>query len=448
MTTFLAQFKKITLVILVSAMITPVHLTSFAYAQTATDTSRQQLEQELQAVENQIAELEKQISVTKGEKQTLANKIKQLKNEESRLRLQIKSTNLKINDLEKKLDTTVQAIDANKLKIIQLRTELAKLVRALQQKDDNMFLLRLFAESGLHKAFVEATNYARLSISINKLVQESKSTQLELSKKQVEFEEQQDDAEKLLALARIQQSALGGKLGEQTQLLEQTKGLETTYQNLLTDSKKHAAELKNRIYELLGVGTQITFGQAVAIAQSTSKQTGVSAAFLLAILTQESNLGKNVGTCNRPSDPPEKGWRTIMKPTRDHEPFLAITQELGRDPDVTPVSCPMKNKDGSQLGWGGGMGPAQFIPSTWIGYKDKVSALTGKSPADPWDIRDAFMAAALLLKNNGADGTRDGEWKAAMRYFSGSTNTRYRFYGDNVMALADKYKQEIADLES
>jgi membrane-bound lytic murein transglycosylase B len=108
----------------------------------------------------------------------------------------------------------------------------------------------------------------------------------------------------------------------------------------------------------------------------------------------------------------------------------------------------MKNKDGSQLGWGGGMGPAQFIPSTWIGYKDKVSALTGKSPADPWDIRDAFMAAALLLKNNGADGTRDGEWKAAMRYFSGSTNTRYRFYGDNVMALADKYKQDIADLES
>jgi membrane-bound lytic murein transglycosylase B len=418
------------------------------YAQTATTDTRQQLEQELSAIESQIAELEKQIGVTKGEKQTLANKIKQLKTEETRLRLQIKSTNIKINDLEQKLDITAQAIDANKLKISQLRIELAKLIRALQQKDDNLFLLHLFVENGLSQAFVEATNYARLSISINKLVQQSKSIQQELNTKQVEFEDQQDDAEKLLALARIQQSTLGGKLNEQTSLLEQTKGLEATYQNLLKDSKKHAAEVRTRIYELLGVGTQITFGQAVTIAQSTSKQTGVSAAFLLAILTQESNLGKNVGTCNRPGDPPEKGWRTIMKPTRDHEPFLTITQELGRDPDVTPVSCPMKNKDGSQLGWGGGMGPAQFIPSTWIGYKDKVSALTGKSPADPWDIRDAFMAAALLLKNNGADGTRDGEWKAAMRYFSGSTNTRYRFYGDNVMALADKYKQDIADLES
>jgi len=34
------------------------------------------------------------------------------------------------------------------------------------------------------------------------------------------------------------------------------------------------------------------------------------------------------------------------------------------------------------------MGPAQFIPSTWMGYKDKVAALTGKNPPNPWDIRD------------------------------------------------------------
>lgn len=409
--------------------------------------ARQQLETELQAIESQIADLEKQITVTKGEKQTLANKIKQLKGEGDRLRLQIKATNIKINDLESKLVKTSKAIDANKSKIAQLRMDLAKLLRNMQQKDDNLFLLHLFAESGITEAFTEANNYAQLSISINNLVQESKKAQKDLGNKQADYEDQQSDAEKLLSLAQIQQGALGGKLQEQNQLLEQTKGLESTYQNLLQDSKKQAAQIRSRIYELLGVGTQINFGQAVTIAQATSKQTGVSPAFLLAILTQESNLGKNVGTCNRPGDPPEKGWKVIMKPTRDQEPFITITSELGRDPDVTPVSCPMKNKDGSQLGWGGGMGPAQFIPSTWMGYKDKVSAITGKTPADPWDIRDAFMAAALLLKNNGADGTRDGEWKAAMRYFSGGTNVRYRFYGDNVMAQADKYKKDIADLE-
>lgn len=412
------------------------------------DTSvRQELEGQLQAIENQIADLEKQLTTTKGEKKTLANKIKQLKNEETRLRLEIKATNLKIANLEEKLVKTSTAIETNKSKIARLKVELSKLIRIVQQKDRDFFLLNLFVNQGISQAFVEATNYEKLSNSITNLVQESKKLQKDLNQQQIVYEDQQTDAEKLLNIAKIQQGSLGGKLQEQTQLLEETKGLEISYQTLLQDSKKQAAQIRSRIYELLGVGKQITFGQAVEIAKSTSKQTGVSPAFLLAILTQESNLGKNVGTCNRPGDPVEKSWKTIMKPTRDQEPFITITSELGRDPDVTPVSCPMKNKDGSQLGWGGGMGPAQFIPSTWIGYKDKVSAITGKTPADPWDIRDAFMGAALLLKNNGADGTRDGEWKAAMRYFSGGTNTRYRFYGDNVMAQADKYKQDIADLE-
>ncbi len=417
------NFKKFTLTLTLLG----VFFSALVYAQTDTET-RQQLETELQAIESQITELEKQLSVTNCEKNTLANKIKQLKNEESRLRLQIKATNVKINDLETKLVKTSKAIDVNRSKIAHLRIELAKLLRIMQQKDNDLFLLNILVENGLNQAFVEASNYERLSSSINDLVQESRGIQKKLGQQQVDFEDQQDDAEKLLNIAKVQQGALGGKLQEQSQLLEQTKGLETTFQNLLQDSKKHAAQIRSRIYELLGVGTQITFGQAVEIAQSTNKQTGVSAAFLLAILTQESNLGKNVGTCNRPGDPPEKGWKVIMKPTRDQEPFTTIMAELGRDPDVTPVSCPMKNKDGSQLGWGGGMGPAQFIPSTWMGYKDKVSTITGKKPADPWDIRDAFMAAALLLKNNGADGTRDGEWKAAMRYFSGGPNTRYRFY--------------------
>ncbi len=410
------------------------------------EAARLELEQQLQAIQTQITALEQQLTTTKGEKKTLANKIKQLKHEQERLRLQIKSTNIKLGDLDKKISTTVKAIETNKAKIARLKIDLSKLLRLLNQKDRELFLLKLLIDGGLNEAFAEAVSYQKLSTSIGALVQESRKTEQKLDAQQTTYEEQQDDTRELLNIAKIQQNSLVGKLDEQAKLLQATQGLETTYQNLLKDSKKQAAEIRSRIYELLGVGTQITFGQAVTIAQAADSQTGVSAAFLLAILTQESNLGKNVGTCNRPGDPPEKGWKVIMKPNRDQDPFVAITTELGRDPDITPVSCPMRKKNGSQLGWGGAMGPAQFIPSTWMGYKDKVSAITGKSPADPWDIRDAFMAAALLLKNNGADNTKDGQWKAAMRYFSGGTNTKYRFYGDNVLTLTAKYEQDIKDL--
>jgi len=34
-----------------------------------------------------------------------------------------------------------------------------------------------------------------------------------------------------------------------------------------------------------------------------------------------------------------------------------------------------------------------------------------------------------------------------MIYFSGSTNTRYRFYGDSVLAIADRYERDISYLK-
>jgi membrane-bound lytic murein transglycosylase B len=275
---------------------------------------------------------------------------------------------------------------------------------------------------------------------------QTKEIREKLEDQEAQLEDQKNDTNNLLQIKSIQQQNLIGTIGEQNTVLEVTKGKEVEYQNALSDTKKRAAEIRNRIYELFDVGKQITFGQAVEIAKWAAAPTGIRPAFLLAILTQESNLGKNVGTCNRVGDPPEKSWKVIMKPDRDQEPFKKITTELGLDPDRTPVSCPMRGKNGVQIGWGGAMGPAQFIPSTWMGYKDKVSAITGKKPADPWDIRDAFLASALKLKSGGADGTDDGEWKAAMRYFSGSTNLKYRFYGDNVIATTKQYIKDIEDL--
>ncbi len=405
------------------------------------------LEAELYKIEAQITELEGQLKTTTGQKNTLARKIQQLKQEQAKLRLQIQATKLQLQDLEKKLDTTKKAIDDNEVRARELKKQLSTLLRVLYQKNQVPLVLQLASANGLSAVATELQESSDISESIHGLLDEVEILRKKLGEEQAAYAVHADGVRELLTVTTIQQTALSGKLNEQSTLLKETQGKEATYQQLLADNKKRAAEIKSRIYELLGVGTQINFGQAVSIASWVEGQTNVPAAFLLAILTQESNLGKNVGTCNRLGDPPEKSWRVVMKPNRDQEPFLEITKALEKNPDITPVSCPMKNKDGSQLGWGGAMGPAQFIPSTWVRYDDKVVVLTGKDSADPWDIRDAFVAAALLLRDNGANTTRDGQWKAAMRYFSGSTNPKYRFYGDNVLSLTDKYKQDIKDLE-
>ena len=132
----------------------------------------------------------------------------------------------------------------------------------------------------------------------------------------------------------------------------------------------------------------------------------------------------------------EKRERT-MNPTRDLPAFIALTSALGKDPLKTQITCPMS------FGWGGAMGPADFIPSTWMLYKDRIEKITGKA-SDPWDVRDAFLAEGLFLADTGAKSQEhDGEWRAAMVYFSGSPKSGYTFYADGALAIADRIQADI-----
>jgi len=59
---------------------------------------------------------------------------------------------------------------------------------------------------------------------------------------------------------------------------------------------------------------------------------------------------------------------------------------------------------------------------------------------------DAFVAAALLLKDNdAAEGGYQAERRAALRYLAGGNwqKPAYAFYGDDVMDLAVIYQDQI-----
>ena len=150
-----------------------------------------------------------------------------------------------------------------------------------------------------------------------------------------------------------------------------------------------------------------------------------------------------------------------MHPTRDEPVFLAIADVLGFDPYTRTVSCPLY-QGGSRVGWGGAMGPSQFIPSTWAMYGGIVSTGDGfmysqsadairrinqtSGPSNPFNNQDAFIATALLMRDNGANGTYAGDRLAALRYYSGwggASNPANAFYGDQVMNRKSRLAQEI-----
>ena len=412
------------------------------------DEERARLQKELEAVEKEIAQYEKLVATTQQEKETLQRKINELKNKAGQINLQIKSTNLNLEYLNVRIDETTTSIFKTTDKINATRDNLSNLLQSFSQLNQTS-LLEILLGSGTISDFFDYSNALHsIQEKVLENIEELEELKITLNNQNQVLSSDKEENQRMLAMQMLQQQELEATKNEQASLLSVTQGNEARYQQMLAESKQRATEIKGRIYQLMGVQTQVTFGEALEIANWVSSRTGVRPAFLLAILTQESNLGQNVGTCNRPGDPPYKSYRVIMKPSRDQAPFLQVCNELGLDPETTPVSCPMY-QGGQQIGWGGAMGPAQFIPSTWMMYKDEVSKITGNYPSNPWDIRDAFVAAALYVARWGAtQQTRDAEWRAAMIYFSGSTNTRYRFYGDSVMAIADRYEKDISYLQS
>ena len=412
-------------------------------ALTSADIQAQQgaLQQQLKELQAQITTYEKQLTTIKSQKNTLANKIAQLNAERAKLTLEIQESKVQLEATDARLAELQAGIADHEKRLAALKGEMQAIIRQIAKQDRRSLVDILLAEKDFSDFFAEVNGELQLNDSLAAAISQYHVETASLDDQQRHLADQKDQQQNLFAIMQLQDQGLTDSLGQQDALLKVTKGKEANYQSALADDKKQAAQIKSRIYNLLELGKQVTFGEAVAVAQWASSQTGVRPAFLLAVLTQESNLGANVGTCNRAGDPPSKSWKVVMKPDRDQKPFLAITRSLGRPTDTTPVSCPMRDKQGNQVGWGGAMGPAQFIPSTWVGYQGRISAVTGKT-ADPWDMRDAFLAASLKLKADGA-GSRSGEWAAAMRYFSGSTDATYRFYGDSVAATAARYQEDI-----
>jgi len=391
------------------------------------------------------------IKKTAGEKKTLQNQIYALKQKTESLAVQIKQSNAMIGDFSVQIVDTESSIEETGNKITDSQAHLAAIIREIDESEQTSLVQTLVAEEKLSDFFDSLVYLENLNEKSNQILQEIKGLKTSLEDQKSGLEAEKGNLEKATELKQIQKQA-----HEQTQT-EYNKTLavknaelaQTTQAKQLT--AQVIAKIKARLFALAGVSDTDApnFEQAYAIAKTVSAQTGVRPAFILAILTQESNIGKNVGQCYLQNDATGAGINinsgayvaNVMKPTRDVQPFISIVTALGKDPHATRVSCPMS------FGYGGAMGPGQFIPSTWNIYVPRLQAILGR-PGNPWNINDAFLATALYASDYGATSqTYDGEWRAAMIYFAGTVNLKYRFYGDNVMAITQGYADDIAAIE-
>jgi membrane-bound lytic murein transglycosylase B len=364
--------------------------------------------------------------------------------------LNIKAKNLQISRLSDGIKDKSQTVDRLSQRIEREQQSLAQLIRKTNELDQTSFVELMLSNDKISDAFVDLDSFDAIREGLKNSSEALKNAKDQTEQAKSELEDKQ--AEELNVKADLEKNKRLVEKNEKEKqtLLSITKNKEKEYQKVLADRKKRATEIRAALFALRDSG-EISFGTALEYANLVQQKTGVRQAFLLAIFQQESSFGKNQGSCllkdtSTGSGVSVKSGNTlakVMKPDRDVAPFLAITRNVGRDPFNTRVSCPQ------DVGWGGAMGAAQFIPSTWVLYEDKIANATGDSTADPWNARDAFMAAGMYLKDIGAGtGVYSSERDAACKYFSGSKCSRSSFaatYGNQVMAKAANIQENMID---
>jgi membrane-bound lytic murein transglycosylase B len=406
---------------------------------------RAALEFELRNIESQIAAQRKILDVARQQSSSLQRDVAILNARIKEAQLSLQARNLSIQRLSREIDGKQQTIGVLSSKMERERESLGQLIRKTAIIDD--YSIAEFALSGrnLSDFFADLDAFQSVKEQLQESSRELGEARNDTQAAKDSLEDKRSEELQLRRIQELQKKAVQDQEAEKKRILSVSKGQEAEYQRVIQSQEQSAATIRARLFNLEGAGP-IPFQKAYEYATEASQKTGVRAAVILGIIATESNLGKNLGVGN---------WRADMA-QRDWADFQSITSRLGLDPDAMPISArPCSAAERKRVGpgvacgygWGGAMGPAQFIPSTWLLYEKRISAITGTNPPNPWNPRDAFMASALLMKDNGANrGTRTAERLAALRYLAGWKNAEkaaYAFYGDQVMSLADGFQAQI-----
>ncbi len=384
----------------------------------------------IKQLETLIDEYTQQIQKKENEAQSLANQIAIFELQIKQIQAEIDATNLTIKQLASAISQKEADIVQKEKDINSQNALLARYLRQVARSDSGSLLEFLLKNDKFSDFFNDLNSLNDVQRQIQSTLVTIKGLKDKLTAEKDDLETDKAEQEQLKRLQSRQKTDLENSKKKKQKLLDQTKGQEKIYQELLSKTREDLDKIRNQPYDL-AMGFKMTFEEALKNALPAAQLSGVRAAFLMAIVKIESDWGGNVG----------KGtWRIDMHP-RDYNAFSQITSALGLNPDFTPVSKK------PYYGWGGAMGPAQFLPSTWILYDEAVSKLTGHRPPSPWNIEDAFTAAGLKLAEAGADKqTYATENKAAKIYIAGkrwNSSLTARIYANNVMAEAARIQNDI-----
>ncbi|OGI46862.1 hypothetical protein A2121_03010 [Candidatus Nomurabacteria bacterium GWB1_40_6] len=403
-----------------------------------------QIEAELASLLQKQKEQQKQTGTIKGDVDYLTSQINALKTK-------IKARALVIAQLKANIAEKASKIKSLSSKIEREHESLSQLLRNTNEFDNENLVGLILSDDSISSFYSDLESYNSIKEAVKDSIDVINGVKVETEVAKQDLEKKQDAETDAKAELENAQQKVAVSEAEKKKLLAISQQTEAAYQMLAAEKKAKADKIRAALFPLAGISTKIDFGTALMYANEAQKLTGIEPAFLLAILTQESNLGSNVGQCYLTNQTTGAGvgkntgtaFLNVMKPMGmpgrkgDVEDFLRITSKLGLLWNQTAVSCPIAGV----AGYGGAMGPAQFIPTTWTLFENRLKSWLGHD-ANPWAPKDAFMASSMYLTDLGAVGTSaSAQHKAACRYYgSGGASCSY---SNSVMKLKASIQANI-----
>jgi peptidoglycan hydrolase CwlO-like protein len=445
----MTKYKVIAFLVLVfifSSLILPKAGAAFDCLTINTNSSqsdRDYCQKQLNQIEAQLAELLAKQKDQQKKTGTLKGDVDYLNSQIAALTTKVKARALAIAQLKVHIAEKVTAINSLSNKIEREHASLAQLLRNTNEFDENNLVSLVLSDNSISSFYDDLESYNSIKTAVKNSVDIINGVKTETEAAKTDLEKKQNaETDARAELVTAQQSVQKSEADKQ-QLLAISKQTEAAYQKLAAEKKAQADKIRAALFPLAGTSQKIDFNTALTYANEAQKLTGIDPAFLLAILTQESNLGANVGQCYLTNQDTGAGvgkntgtpFSNVMKPMGmagrkgDVADFLRITSKFGLTWNTTPVSCPIAGV----AGYGGAMGPAQFIPTTWALFEGRLKTLLGRD-ANPWVARDAFAASAMYLTDLGGVGSSvSAQNIAACKYYGSGGGTCS--YGNSVQRL-------------
>ncbi len=371
-------------------------------------------------IEEKQDKLEDQIEAIEKKKAKTQKQLEQSRNLLSKTQVQVNQTRGLLKETEADIKRKEMELQSSLKKIEFTKKMLSEYIREIYYSDHEDPLIKLVAApDDLSRLY---DNFNR-TLSAEEKVLEALYT---LHGSKTEMEEVKED--------------LAGKKSDHEKLLTIQKGEQYEIKTDIYEAQSTLEELNAKIDKLKKeltslLGSAVSYKNIVDAAEFASRVTGIRKDYLLGVLVVESNLGRYTGGCNYK--------QSRMSGARLAD-FKEIAKSLKYDFTKLKVSCPPSGYKGT----GGAMGVGQFMPDTWLGYRNSIASVTGHNPPDPWSLTDGVVAMALKLsKVSGVtDHKRNAEAKAYCIYLAGGNWANYCDgkgvnYGGKVLYWADNYER-------